>query len=118
MSSPDPFTYTAEFTVVVQTPGEENLRLDIDWRDADGDGLITDRIESFYLQPGMQVLTHDYSFFDLQSFLEDLQGSFLLDFSVSHHESLQVLGGTIQQNGFSSNVNVGPVPDFRSMRDY
>ncbi|MBL8816362.1 MAG: S-layer family protein [Planctomyces sp.] len=110
VASLDALTYNAEFAIQIQTPGEENLRLDIDWRDASGDGLVTERIESFYLQPGLQSISHVYSFFDLQSFLDNMQATFLLDFSVSHHESIQVLGGTIQQNGFSSNVNVGPVP--------
>ncbi|MFO0979261.1 MAG: hypothetical protein U0996_22830 [Planctomycetaceae bacterium] len=101
-------TYTATFDIVIRTPGEENLRLDIDWRDINADGGSV-RVESITVQPGMQSVSHEYSFNDLNAFIQSGQNSFLVDFSVSHHNSIQVLGDTIEQGAFSTAVGVGAV---------
>ncbi|MFM7832773.1 MAG: hypothetical protein ACKPJD_13345, partial [Planctomycetaceae bacterium] len=85
-------------------PAEENLRLDIDWRDPSDPQPAT-----LYVNPGPQLLGHSYSMNEFLRFLEAGKNQFLVDFSVSHHESIRVFGGTVQQGQFSAAVPVGKV---------
>ena len=87
--------YVVTFSVTINSPLEENLRMTIDWRDPTGT-----RVESIdFLTPGVYSVSHVYSFFDFQAFVDAGNNTFLVDFSVSHHQSVQVLGGTVQQGG-------------------
>lgn len=85
-------------------PAEENLRLDIDWRDPSDPQPST-----LYVNPGRQLLGHSYSMNEFLRFLEAGKSQFLVDFSVSHHESIRVFGGSVQQGQFSAVVPVGKV---------
>jgi hypothetical protein len=85
-------------------PAEENLRLDIDWRDPSDSQPST-----LYVNPGRQQLGHSYSLNELLRFLDTGKSQFLVDFSVSHHESIRVFGGEVQQGAAFSAVPVGRV---------
>ncbi len=98
------------FTTTIGMVGEENLRLDIDWRDPDlGPGdLNGERIESIFRNGGVQSVSHTYSFFDLQAFVAAGNPIFQVDFSVSHHQSIQIFAGIVDQGGA---INVPIPPD-------
>ena len=85
-------------------PSEENLRLDIDWRDPSDSQPST-----LYVNPGRRLLSHSYSLNELLRFLETGKSQFLVDFSVSHHESIRVFGSEVQQGAAFSAVPVGRV---------
>ena len=85
-------------------PSEENLRLDIDWRDPSDSQPST-----LYVNPGRRLLSHSYSLNELLRFLETGKSQFLVDFSVSHHDSIRVFGSEVQQGAAFSAVPVGRV---------
>ncbi|MEZ6034687.1 MAG: hypothetical protein R3C17_16455 [Planctomycetaceae bacterium] len=106
--------------------GEENLRLDIDWRDpinnpitglanttnpveTGGTPLNSDRTQTFYLDAGTNRIGHVYTLDDLIAYKAASVTSFLSDFSVSQHDSIQVSGGTVSQNGFTEAVQNGRI---------
>ena len=85
--------YVVTFSVTINSTGEENLHMNIDWRDPTGP-----RTESRdFLTPGVYSVSHVYTFSDFQAFVDAGNNTFLVDFSVSHNQSIQVFGGTIQQ---------------------
>ncbi len=85
--------FIVSFSLTINSIGEENLHLNIDWRDPTGT-----RVESIdFLTPGVYTVSHLYSFNDFQAFVDAANNTFLADFSVSHNQSIQVLGGTVQQ---------------------
>ena len=93
--------YLVEFTFSgIGTLNEENLRIDVDWRDP-GNGT---RVETFYLNNDSADLSisHEYESSDFVDFVIANKPKFLVDFSVSKHHSIQVLGGSVQEgNGVS-----------------
>ncbi|MCA9064033.1 MAG: hypothetical protein KDA96_13270, partial [Planctomycetaceae bacterium] len=103
------FSLSVTQNTVLNAVSEENLRLDIDWRDSDQDGGM--RIESKYLWPQdgtvtnpdpfhrvvQYQITHIYSIADIAGFVDAGNLNPLMDFSVSHHESIQVLGSHVSQ---------------------
>ena len=97
--------YVVTFSLTVGVAGEENLRMDIDWRDPSDS-----RIESFYFTtPGPNVVSHIYSSNDFIEFITRNKPIFLADFSVSQHQSIQVLGGTLIQDGVTASKTSGPL---------
>jgi hypothetical protein len=113
--------YEGVFTVVIGVAGEENLRLDIDWRDAiDGNvapervsefnggrfDVTSDRYQLIRLTEGSQAydFSHRWTLQEVGKMMNDLKDDFpnreiVLDFSVSHHESLNVQGNAVEQGG-------------------
>jgi hypothetical protein len=113
--------YQGVFTVVIGVAGEENLRLDIDWRDAfDGNvapervsefnggrfDVTSDRYQLIRLTEGSQAydFSHRWTLQEVGKMMNDLKDDFpnreiVLDFSVSHHESLNVQGNAVEQGG-------------------
>ncbi|MEI6539233.1 MAG: hypothetical protein WCO86_06855, partial [Planctomycetota bacterium] len=92
--------FTVTFPVTIGVPGstlEENLRMDIDWRDP-----TVFRVESLYLNAGTQTISHIYTNADFLIFLGHNKPIFFVDFSVSQHQSIQVVGGTLIQDGSSA----------------
>ncbi|RLT09960.1 MAG: hypothetical protein DWI22_04470, partial [Planctomycetota bacterium] len=92
--------FTVTFQVTIGVPGstlEENLRMDIDWRDP-----TIFRVESLYLNAGTQTISHIYTNADFLIFLGHNKPIFFVDFSVSQHQSIQVVGGTLIQDGSSA----------------
>ncbi len=85
-------------------PAEENLRLDIDWRDPSDTAPTT-----LYVDPGSRLLAHSYSVAELLKFLETGKSQFLVDFSVSHHNSIRVFGAEVRQGAASAAIPVGRV---------
>jgi hypothetical protein len=115
--------YLNVWELQIGVTGEENLRLDVDWRDpVDSNaisnlaaiqtayGLITevnsDRTQTFYLSAAdnMNRIGHIYTFDDLRQFAFSSITSFLNDFSVSQHDSILVSGGTVQQGALPAEV--------------
>ncbi|MGB0740796.1 MAG: hypothetical protein ACPGXX_12050, partial [Planctomycetaceae bacterium] len=101
--------YNVTFDIAIGAPGEENLRLDIDWRQ-----LADPNPESWYLDFGTYdgVVSRTYSVFDFEAFLDANHGEFLVDFAVSHHQSIQVFSGTIQQGTVSHALDIGNVSGY------
>lgn len=74
-----------------------------------GTPLNSNRTQVFYLNAGMNRIGHVYSLNDLIPFTTASVTSFLSDFSVSHHDSILVSGGTVNQNGFTDAVPNGRI---------
>jgi hypothetical protein len=85
--------FIVTFTVTINSPMEENLRMNIDWRDPTG--IRTQSLD--FLTPEIQSVSHLYTFSDFKAFVDAANNTFLVDFSVSHHQSIQVLGGIVAQ---------------------
>ena len=104
--------YSVTFSINIGVAGEENLRLDIDWRDpSTGAGDTPDlRLQSLYFDHTLipHAVTHDYSFLDFKAFVDALNPIFNVDFSVSQHQSIRVEGGAVQQG-----PDTAPVPGGR-----
>lgn len=118
------------FEVEIGVAGEENLQVDVDWQDpADETAVLTDsdlqsqaqgfgidnvlsseRVQRFLIASGGTVnqLGHLYSSTDLVLF-QTIQNRTVIevDFSVSHHESISVLGASIVRNGIFELVSGG-----------
>jgi hypothetical protein len=87
--------YLVSFELLLQSPGEENLRVDVDWRNpAGGNDETNARIESTWLSYGDGItpsrVSQTFSLGDFQEFFLIKQRSLLFDFSVSHHETIQL----------------------------
>jgi|GEM_PF-2674968 len=119
--------YLYGFNVLIGVAGEENLTVDVDWQDpvnepgvisnaavqsaAAGTGIdnavSSERIQQFLVGSGGQVNTvgHVYTAFDFTVF-QSVQNrtTIIVDFSVSHHSSLNVTGSVIEQSGVTQAV--------------
>ena len=113
--------YQGVFTVGIGVAGEENLRLDIDWRDAINGNIAAGRVSEFNggrfdvtsdryqlirLTEGNQTydIAHRWTLQEVGKMMNDFKDDFpnreiVLDFSVSHHESISVQGDFVQQEG-------------------
>ena len=90
--------YVVTFDIEIGVAQEENLRLDIDWRDPTTPSDTANlRLDSFYHDFGKHSISHTYSFFDFGAFVNGLNPIFEVDFSVSQHQSIEVNGGTVRQ---------------------
>ena len=87
--------YIVTFSVMINSAMEENLDMHIDWRDPTG--IRTESRD--FLTPGVFSVSHLYSFSDFNAFVTAGNVTFNVDFSVSHNQSIQVFGGTVQQGG-------------------
>jgi hypothetical protein len=101
--------------------GEENLRLDIDWRDAINGNIAAGRVSEFNggrfdvtsdryqlirLTEGNQTydIAHRWTLQEVGKMMNDFKDDFpnreiVLDFSVAHHESINVQGDLVRQAG-------------------
>jgi len=118
----DNLEFRTEWTLTsVGVAGEENLRIDIDWRDPNNEGgvfpdtatgntVTTDRQQMLTIAVGgnMQILGHVYTSLDFVIFVGAGAPFFDVDFSVSHHESISVRGVDITQDGTTSAVDGPP----------
>ena len=99
--------YLSEWQIIVGVDGEENLRVEIDWRDPSGGGGMTDpllatseRLQTFDLDgdsTNPRTIGHIYSIDDFTVFSQANIAIFEVDFAVSHHESIAVTGHSIIQ---------------------
>ena len=114
--------YLYGFNVLIGVAGEENLTVDVDWQDPVNEpGVISnapvqsaagatgidnavssERIQQFLVAGGGQLNTvgHVYTALDFTVF-QSVQNrtTIIVDFSVSHHSSLNVTGSVIEQFG-------------------
>jgi hypothetical protein len=85
--------YGVSFSLVLPSPGEENVRVDIDWRDPDV-GPSDARIDSQYLNfvggASASLVRHRYHLNDFVNFFIIKKNPLLLDFAVSHHETISL----------------------------
>jgi hypothetical protein len=113
--------YTVSFSLTFPTVGEESLRVDIDWRDPKvdrennpGNDSKRSRIESTYFSYSdgstPERLLHGYSLFDFLEFLKARKNPIILDFAVSHHETIELTAGLGIQGGVFSNSNEFALP--------
>ncbi|MFN9079433.1 MAG: beta strand repeat-containing protein, partial [Planctomyces sp.] len=94
------FNYVVTFNVAIPTVGEENLRLDIDWRDSTSDtGGIQSRYLSYQDGGVPQTVDYTYSLADFVVFINNSKKEFTVDFSVGHHETIRVTADTVHQEG-------------------
>ncbi|MEI7698383.1 MAG: hypothetical protein WCK86_01195, partial [Planctomycetia bacterium] len=94
------FNYVVTFDLAIPTVGEENLRLDIDWRDfTSGTGGIQSRYLSYQDGGAPQTVDYTYSLADFVVFINNSRKEFLVDFAVGHHETIRVTADTVQQGG-------------------
>lgn len=106
--------YLTVYVIQVGVAGEENLRLQIDWRDPFLDtvsptlgpenGIVdapveSGRIQTFLVDSGVRTIGHLYTFNDFRVFVTSGVTAFEIDFSVSHHESISVTGSSVAQGG-------------------
>jgi hypothetical protein len=87
--------YLVTFDLLLQSPGEENLRVDVDWRNpAGGRDEPNARIESTYLSYGDGItpskVSQSFSLDDFREFFAIKRRVLLIDFAVSHHETIQL----------------------------
>ncbi|MEY3175110.1 MAG: Hemolysin, partial [Planctomycetota bacterium] len=85
--------YSVTFSLVIPSPGEENVRVDIDWRDPSV-GPSDARIDSQYLNfvdgASSSLVRHRYHLNDFVNFFIIKKNPLLLDFAVSHHETVSL----------------------------
>ncbi|MFM8474775.1 MAG: hypothetical protein ACKOEO_03145, partial [Planctomycetaceae bacterium] len=105
--------YIAVVNLDIGNPGEEGLRLDIDWRDPDtgSPDVPGKRIEALYFDAGTHEINHRYSVEDFSKYYREARlRDLIIDFSVSHHESIQVLGDAVIQQNFANVLIQRPDP--------
>ncbi|MCA9060888.1 MAG: hypothetical protein KDA85_20390, partial [Planctomycetaceae bacterium] len=102
-------SYKVAFQITINSTGEENLRIDIDWRDPNVAAFdhAADRVESIHVQPGTQSIEHTYSLGDFNEFFSLGVGELIVDFSVSHHQSIQLVGDAVIQGTGAAVLNEG-----------
>ncbi|MFM7038288.1 MAG: beta strand repeat-containing protein, partial [Planctomycetaceae bacterium] len=85
--------YGVSFSLVLPSPGEENVRVDIDWRDPNV-GPSGPRIDSQYLNfsdgVSSSLVRHGYHLNDFVNFFIIEKNPLFLDFAVSHHETISL----------------------------
>lgn len=119
--------YIDAFGIEIGVIGEENMTVDIDWRDpANESGVISDaalqllgqnlsidnpisseRYQQFLIANGgqMNVIGHLYTANDMTLFQKVLNvTTIVIDLSVSHHESLNIGGAFVEQAGTGQSV--------------
>ncbi|MFN9719571.1 MAG: beta strand repeat-containing protein [Planctomycetota bacterium] len=119
--------YVDAFGIEIGVAGEENLTVDIDWRDpASEPGIRSDsglqllaqslgidnpvssqRYQQFLIASGglMNEIGHVYTTADMTLFQKVLNlTTIVIDLSVSHHASLHVSGAFIEQSGTGQSV--------------
>ena len=105
--------YIAVVNLDIGNPGEEGLRFDVDWRDPNT-GILdfpSLRIESRYFDFGKHEITHRYSVDDFTKFYQEARlRDLILDFSVSHHESISVIGDAVIQTNAAHVLAQRPDP--------
>ncbi|MFM7055787.1 MAG: hypothetical protein ACKO2P_02565, partial [Planctomycetota bacterium] len=105
--------YIASVNLNIGNAGEEGLRLDIDWRDPDtgSPDVPGERIQALYFDAGTHEITHRYSVEDFSKYYREARlRDLVIDFSVSHHESIQVLGDAVIQQNFANVLIQRPDP--------
>ncbi|MFM7037949.1 MAG: hypothetical protein ACKO2L_09505, partial [Planctomycetaceae bacterium] len=106
--------YIAVVNLTIGNAGEEGLRLDIDWRDPDtgSPDVPNERIEALYFDAGTYEINHRYSVEDFSKYYREARlRDLIIDFSVSHHESIQILGDAVIQQNFANVLIQRPAPE-------
>jgi hypothetical protein len=120
----DNANFRSEWDARIGMDGEENLRVDIDWRDPKDDvdtypntstgNPVTSSREQFLIIDGDssndQVFGHVYTALDLVDFVTAGVPFFVVDFSVSHDASISVQGASISQQGATNPIPAPPAP--------
>jgi hypothetical protein len=97
------FNYLATFKLAIPTEGEENLRMDIDWRDpTSATGGIESRYFSYVAGGVPQSVEYTYALGDFVAFISKSIKEFLVDFSVGHHETISVTADSVQQGTYAA----------------
>jgi hypothetical protein len=126
--------YLGVFNLIIGVAGEENLRMDIDWRDASNDtpgadsgvdpnvdqayngnraNVTSNRYQLIRLhhnptdglgKPEFYQIAHRWSLSEVGKMMNDFKDDFpnreiVVDFSVAHHESINVQGDFVRQAG-------------------
>jgi hypothetical protein len=97
--------YIAVVNLNIGNEGEEGLRLDIDWRNPDtgSPDVPGERIQALYFDAGTHEISHRYSVEDFSKYYREARlRDLIIDFSVSHHESIQVLGDAVIQQSVAN----------------
>ncbi len=115
----DQVNFRTEWEVEVGVQGEENLRVNVDWRDPNDDPTMfadsstsnpvtSNRQQTFLVRdeagganPPVEAIAHEYNILDFVDFINAETASFPADFSVSHHESIVVNGSQLDQGPLS-----------------
>jgi len=118
-STGDQVNFRTEWEVEIGVQGEENLRVNVDWRDPNDDPTIfadsstgnpvtSNRQQTFLVRdeagganPPVEAIAHEYNILDFVDFINAEMTSFPVDFSVSHHESIVVNGSQLDQGPLS-----------------
>ena len=115
----DQINFRSEFSIIFGIAGEENLRIDVDWRDpvdnsspaevpanpldpfrlAGTTTVTSDRLQTIFVNGGAaaQTIGHVYTLLDLIPFTTAGVVTFAVDFSVGQHQSINVTGPFINQ---------------------
>ncbi|MEQ9410716.1 MAG: hypothetical protein RIK87_23600, partial [Fuerstiella sp.] len=106
------------YIVALGAAGEINLQVHIDWRDPSNDGtpvtapgifntVTSNRYQTFTVDTGGMLRTIGHAYSNLNDFIPfslDNQPIFFADFSLSHHDSIQVQSPNLINNVSADNV--------------